>query len=67
MVVCANGELVDEEKEGDGIACHCEDLGNKNAYGCCYTRSACFKQTNWAKNHCEKPRNDKGEEISDDD
>ena len=55
MVVCANGELVDEEKEGDGIACHCEDLGNKNAYGCCYTRSACFKSTNWATDRCAKP------------
>ena len=56
MVVCANGELVDEEKEGDGIACHCEDLGNKNAYGCCYTRSACFKQTNWSRDRCAKPK-----------
>ena len=55
MVVCANGELVDEEKEGDGIACQCEDLGNKNAYGCCYTRSACFKSTNWATDRCAKP------------
>lgn len=55
MVVCANGELVDEEKEGDGIACHCEDLGNVNAYGCCYTRSACFKSTNWATDRCAKP------------
>lgn len=55
MVVCANGELVDEEKEGDGIACHCEDLGTKNAYGCCYTRSACFKSTNWATDRCAKP------------
>ncbi len=58
MVVCANGELVDEEKEGDGIACHCEDLGNKNAYGCCYTRSACFKQTNWATTRCALPKNE---------
>ena len=58
MVVCANGELVDEEKEGDGIACHCEDLGNKNAYGCCYTRSACFKSTNWSRDRCAKPKND---------
>ena len=58
MVVCANGELVDEEKEGDGIACHCDDLGNKNAYGCCYTRSACFKQTNWSRDRCAKPKDD---------
>ena len=56
MVVCANGELIDEEKEGDGIACNCEDLGNVNAYGCCYTRSACFKQTNWSRDRCAKPK-----------
>jgi len=64
MVVCANGELIDEEKEGDGIACHCEDLGNKNAYGCCYTRSACFKQTNWSRDRCAKPKNDEEGDLN---
>lgn len=55
MVVCANGELIDEEKEGDGIACNCEITTN-NAEGCCYTRSACFKQTNWSRDRCAKPQ-----------
>ena len=55
MVVCANGELVDTDGNNDGIACNCEDLGNVNAYGCCYTRSACFKSTNWATDRCAKP------------
>ena len=62
MVVCANGELIDEEKEGDGIACNCEDLGNVNAYGCCYTRSACFKQTNWSRDRCAKPKSTAADE-----
>ena len=54
MVVCFNGDLVDEEKEGDGIACECEKTAS-NANGCCYTRSACFKQTNWSRDRCAKP------------
>ena len=58
MVVCSNGALVDEEKEGDGKACECEKLGNVNSNGCCYTRSACFKQTNWSRDRCAKPKND---------
>lgn len=62
MVVCANGELVDTDGNNDGIACNCEDLGNVNAYGCCYTRSACFKQTNWARDRCAKPQSTAADE-----
>ncbi|PWJ67813.1 hypothetical protein SAMN05720473_101690 [Fibrobacter sp. UWB15] len=66
MVVCSNGDLVDavdgEEPNGDGIACNCEDLGNVNAYGCCYTRSACFKQTNWSRDRCAKPKSTAADE-----
>ena len=54
MVVCSNGELVDDDGNGDGIACNCEITAN-NSNGCCYTRSTCFKQTNWATNRCAKP------------
>ena len=61
MVVCANGELIDEEKEGDGIACNCEITTN-NAEGCCYTRSACFKQTNWSRDRCAKPQSTAADE-----
>ena len=61
MVVCANGELIDEEKEGDGIACNCEITTN-NAEGCCYTRSACFKQTNWSRDRCAKPKSTAADE-----
>jgi len=54
MVVCANGELVDTDGNDDGIACNCE-ITESNAKGCCYTRSACFKSTNWATDRCAKP------------
>lgn len=54
MVVCANGELFDADGNNDGIACNCE-ITESNAGGCCYTRSACFKQTNWARDRCAKP------------
>lgn len=54
MVVCASGELVDADGNNDGIACECEKTAN-NANGCCYTRSACFKQTNWSRDRCAKP------------
>lgn len=54
MVVCASGELVDADGNNDGIACECEKTAS-NANGCCYTRSACFKQTNWSRDRCAKP------------
>ncbi len=54
MVVCVSGELVDADGNNDGIACECEKTAN-NANGCCYTRSACFKQTNWSRDRCAKP------------
>lgn len=54
MVVCFNGDLVDDDGNGDGIACNCE-ITAKNSNGCCYTKSTCFKQTNWATNRCAKP------------
>ncbi|MDD5942384.1 hypothetical protein [Fibrobacter sp.] len=54
MVVCFNGDLVDDDGNEDGIACNCEITAN-NSNGCCYTRSTCFKQTNWATNRCAKP------------
>ena len=54
MVVCATGELVDADGNNDGIACECEKTAS-NANGCCYTRSACFKQTNWSRDRCAKP------------
>jgi len=57
MVACSNGELVDVDGNNDGIACECEKT-TTNAEGCCYTRSACFKQTNWARDRCAKPTND---------
>lgn len=56
MVVCASGELVDADGNNDGIACECEKLGSANSNGCCYTRSACFKQTNWSRDRCAKPK-----------
>ena len=54
MVVCSNGDLVDADGNNDGIACECEKTAN-NANGCCYTRGACFKQTNWSRDRCAKP------------
>lgn len=54
MVVCFNGDLVNDDGNKDGIACECEKTAS-NANGCCYTRSACFKQTNWSRDRCAKP------------
>ena len=64
MVVCASGELVDADGNNDGIACECEKLGNANSNGCCYTRSACFKQTNWSRDRCAKPKNDEEGDLN---
>lgn len=61
MVVCANGELVDTDGNNDGIACNCE-ITESNAEGCCYTRSACFKQTNWSRDRCAKPQSTAADE-----
>lgn len=61
MVVCANGELFDADGNNDGIACNCE-ITESNAEGCCYTRSACFKQTNWARDRCAKPQSTAADE-----
>jgi len=57
IVQCANGALTDYDGKGDGIACHCESHGTSNAYGCCYTRSNCFKNSTAVAGHalCEKP------------
>ena len=54
MVVCSNGELVDDDGSGDGIACDCE-MTTYNDNGACYTMSACFKKTNWALHRCTEP------------
>lgn len=54
MVACANGDLADDDNNGDGIACECEKTAN-NSIGCCYTRSTCFKNTVFATDRCNKP------------
>ena len=63
MVVCFNGDLVNDDGNKDGIACECEKTAS-NANGCCYTRSACFKQTNWSRDRCAKPKNDEEGDLN---
>ena len=71
IVQCSRGELAEylptdcddqddpncNMKKGDGIACHCQRLGNQNASGCCYTRHSCFKNTTATSGIelCQKP------------